>query len=402
MSDLSLKTSIKNYSLYSKGINKKNDIIIEYCFYLFFSSLALDGFLLTNNYSPISPSHIVLLLLVFYYFIGGRNTLIFEKDDFFLISLLLVAIISMIFALDSSRIFSAVLRFIYYIFIIMLSKNILKVYKICLSRALIIYSVPLLIVSIISIYNGVSYGGSGRLSYSENYNTTWYAAHLDVIVILSSYMIYKKKKILFYLLLGGGSFYFLLETQARLSILSLIVAPFLTFLFFKTINIKYSKFSKKTLLLLLVLSISIVLSILNFTKIMDYLAENYNRIYQTFMFRTVGSDAATAGRSTIWNSYLSEITKNPFNIAGWGMASTESGGSSPHNAYISLLYESSIVGLGIYISYFINLIVTNRKKPYLVFILMFMLILSLGNDMIHYKYFYIILISFFLLKYSVN
>ena len=379
-----------------KTIKQKN-VFIEYSFYFFFSMLALDGFFLTNNYTPTAPSHFLLAVLIIVYFLIEKNTLYIDRSDRILIALLLLAMISMLFAFGAKKVFLSVISFGYYVFIIIFLKNILKIYKISIYKALIIYSIPLLSISIFSFANKISYSETGRLSYSINYNTTWFAAHLIVIILLSIYLIIKneKKKVSYFSLLIAV--FFLLQTQTRTAIFSLILAIMSTYIFFFFVHLKTTRINFK---LFFIYFIILFIFIYFYKNILLFLSNNFPRIYSSLNFKEVGAENATAGRSTILLYYLEAIKQNPFNFAGWGMASLTSNFSSPHNAYITLLYESSIIGLILFLYYFIYLIFDNLNNKFFVYFLFFLLIYSFGNDMIHYKYFYIILISFFLVKHS--
>jgi O-antigen ligase len=359
----------------------------NYLVILLLTFIAIDGYIVPYLKIP-SPSHFIFLALVFYTHAKSGYKLLLNKELYILLIFTLMALMITV-VYSTNLILSAIelLPVLYYVIIAIYVYN--NIDRINITSLYYTYSISLILVCLVSYFGGVSASDSTyfRFSYNENYNPTWLAAHLVGSLILGA-VVYSSKSIVNILvvyLISILTLFFLLYTQSRTSIFALLISIGLVLVFGFITDILRNKLKRSyiyyTVIIVVVISIVSILYI----NIAD------NLIYLTRTFDTLEEgdyDRASAGRSYIWSVYLNLIVQE-FKPVGFGLASIISNINTPHNNYLLLVYELGVVPLLLWLYFHFSMLVKSQgviEKS----IGLFFFIFSIGNDMITYKYYWLL------------
>ncbi|MFW6310978.1 MAG: O-antigen ligase family protein [Nanoarchaeota archaeon] len=259
----------------------------------------------------------------------------------------------------------------------------------------------------------------GRLSLSESYNPSWYAALLGLGIILSTtnFSIGATPiKKLFWGLVVLLFLFVLIFTQGRNAMIALFLAGMIT------VITLYTKDLFKFIFYLVLkkrLANSMGIFIGGFIFIIFgviYIVNTYPdllTIERLMRIQSGNLDSITSNRATIWSNYFSIMEFDYHAFFGHGLWSSafiyeDYYGivKPPHNTFISVFFELGIVGLILYLSFLIalGLYVFKQKGIFAKAsqtTFLYALFLNFGNDMLTYKYFWItIFFSILLTKYN--
>jgi hypothetical protein len=196
------------------------------------------------------------------------------------------------------------------------------------------------------IWGGIYDRGIYRI-FGNNVWPNSFALYLNVIIMFTlSYYLERKKNI--YLLLFILYTYFLINTFSRSGFVSFILGITVTLLLK---NYKF-KFSRSTILLAVILLIFVV---------------SYNK-YQDIRLFQIGKENILGERVYIWNQIASNYRGSYFLGIGLGGYETIrpyiAKGLSPHNAYIYIITNIGLVGLMLFIFYFLYIFYKIYIKMY--------------------------------------
>lgn len=367
---------------------------VEYILYLFLASLAIDGYLILNY--GLGLSHFVYSALLLLSFIVYNGHLKVNSEIKFLAAVIFVLFLTFPFIVDSTVFVQRFSTLVYYLVIYI---TISQIKSVNIKKVFYVYS---LILLFICIYTYMSLNMSFlrmRFSYHIDYNPSWLAAHLVGVIFLAypSFKISGIRQKIVTIFIVILSLFFLFITQGRTSLFALILAIILMPAYhFRMNNSSWVKKSSKYLIYLFFVIFVIFLFVSIYSsEIIEWLSLNGHRIIGTF--ETTESDEATAGRTSIWVTYIQSFLSNPLPV-GLGMSSLVIGRAS-HNNYLLLLSEGSLIALVLWILFHIKLFNVSRNN-FERFIAIFFLIFSIGNDMLHYKYYWLLLYIFVIIRKS--
>lgn len=317
--------------------------------------------------------------------------------------------LSALWSPDATNTFQAVVRQLTYLaptFIIFFTR---RTEKNAADYAATYYIVSVLILAAISIgllLSGEA-GDRGRLSYSTDYNPTNFAAHISVsiILLLSHNTSFLPQKLVYKIIFLTILLLTLILTQGRNTIIALILSSFIV-IAIHMIKAKYNcKITRKTTnqafkgFIATVLGLFFLVSTYSWLLERGFISEKYyTRILSAVeVFESGDYDAATANRATNWQFYLNK----PMKLLGYGFLS-ERGlvnamnfRTTPHNAYITVLIHGGLFGLFLFMMFFVNLFYSSMsQKKYhkngttLLWLSLYLALLAIGNDVIHYMYFW--------------
>lgn len=360
-------------------------------------------------------SHIFLGLAIFVFVLTKLKEV---KLPFIFSFLLLFLILFSVSFLWTNNLESGV----YYVFVFLINLCILlvvinffcKYNKASLSTIIISYSIGCFLLGVLSISYFFRYGtmfGGGRITFGD-YNPSWAAAFHTVGILLLLYYNFKNQskftKVLRIFLLAF-LIVFLVLTQGRNSILALVIILVINSLnyFKKESYYIISKFKIKKATIrnfLIFVTISLFLIFFSYILIFNILGfefETFTRFQKLF---SGDRDTATAGRSTIWYNYLS-IIQNYFRGHGIGSSTLSYFNffgtyTPPHNIFILLFFETGIIGLFLYLIFKLYLFVYAYYSPYknLALVLsLYLLLISFGNDVLYYRYYWLVLMFLMIL-----
>lgn len=380
---------------------------------LYMISVPLEGVLDSYNVSWIGEIIVSLMLtqIVAKYF----------KKDFFKISIFESAIYLLIVWSALTITWSVNVKFSInsyliqiYLVIPVLFVVINKYKSLNIKYVIIVYLLSLSVTSLFSLYQYFILKNiyfAGRLTVSEFYNPSWFAALLGLGVITAFIYIKIERKIIyrtFGIILIGLFIIALMLTQGRTAIVALFGSClfYLTRLDYRThINkfLLHLKITKKFTLTIIVFASSILVVI----SIYVYILNNYPHLVniQRYLNLFSGDTAvATANRIPIWQNYFKILELSPNLIVGHGIwtspllyISNYGIYEPPHNGFISVLIELGLIGLLIYFFFYFSLLFKVNRGKKVNFrgaqvILIYAFLLNFGNDMITYKYFWILIV----------
>ena len=233
----------------------------------------------------------------------------------------------------------------------------------------------------------------GRLTYSADANPAalglFYALSIIICFYLRSCSVNKKLWLFFALFF----MFSLILTQARNSLISLSISFLLVIMPVAIINtlsnfislrarlIRYSSLKNAIFLVLTATVLYHVFILL--TAYIDFELMTH----RIFLILSGDSNQATAGRSTIWANYIAEIDSfNAMNfLFGIGSGMVYYQPISPHNTYISILFEHGLIGLILFklLVFLLALVLFKAKNShqlYSIYLFLFSLLIMFGND----------------------
>lgn len=376
--------------------------------YLFLMS-GWDYFFLNEVGFLFSPSIIIMLVIALVLFMRFLDNKANIKPPMYLVFLIIIvfySLLSLFWALNFQDGFGQVLRLFSYLlmaFLIVLTYGL----KYNLNTQVIIstYIVGLLTIGIYSLI--ISEAGFQRFITLGSGNPTEYSARL-IWGIISLFYIYKNTKLYlkpFVILLFIAFAIFLLLTQGRNAILALLGSLLLAISICYT-PIYYS-FIKKQIIVNIIrikhlLKVFALLIIFGFVihNVLFYfnLYEQLDRVLVLLEVMDEAPERITAGRSSIWQNYLS-ITD--FNLLiGNGVRSgrilySQVYGvwASPHNVFILIFFNYGILGITLFTGFILSLLYFPIKTIHFRFTLFTfaftLILLGFGNDTLYYKYWWI-------------
>jgi O-antigen ligase len=252
----------------------------------------------------------------------------------------------------------------------------------------------------------------GRLTVSATYNPSWLAAQAGVAVLLSATMladVHKRRgRGALWIVAGSISLLGLLMTQGRnaLLALSIVGAAFLGMALARSAvrwtssgRLPRSRF-RTGLQLAAMAGILAAVGLLGLIGLATKYPElvSYARLLQ---LTSGDASLATAGRTDTWRSYVWILGQSNQWIVGWGVWSAPFvyftwflDLEPPHNTFLSVLVELGIVGLALYLAAFVTLAANTYRLTGVIAqgaraVLAYAFLLSFGNDMLTYKYFWL-------------
>lgn len=385
----------------------RKSYIYNLCSFFAFFFIPL-GAVFTDSLSfPISP-HVPLFVLLTVVLVGqavARNNIprLDRPVMFFLLSIVVLLPVAMQSInidgiIDSYR---RQLELLLPYFVLLLSTLVYNRSAIISLKGYVLGSLVSAIYAFSLFFSGEVYF-AGRLTVSELYNPTAFGAHLAASIIFALWLNEKREiNSIALLAIVGPLVIALFMSQSRNAILGVALAV-CAFLFMRIIiSISAARRNgeiEKTFVasifktLLIVIVFSIVLAF--FFSSADLDEKFYSRILATFE----GNDAAaaTGNRSWIWQNYI----ETEFPIFGLGFNNTASlifqAGQEhfPHNAFLLAYVQGGIVFMFLYVA-FLYLLIDHglpraKGRPSSLFMIaFFLIIISFGNDVYQYIYFWV-------------
>ncbi|WP_147802805.1 O-antigen ligase family protein [Alkalicoccus halolimnae] len=378
-----------------------------------------DGFFLLELNFPISPSFLFLGLSILIHFVlicsDSSPKLKAPKFLIPLFILLIYATFTLIWTTDINgglieviTIWSYFLTIIH-IYTLINSRNIYVIYL------LWYYIFGALTIGIYSIIrNGLLID---RFTIIGGLNPSWYAAFLTWAIV-ACYVVYNKSKTpgkITAVLSAGTMIFILILTQGRTSILALSVSLIITIIIYfiteitvnRTINFKRLNSMHIKKLLITTSIISIIGWGISVVIVETGASERLNRIAEISELVSGDRDDATAGRTIIWERYTDILASTAAVGGGVNSSSdiyTKYYGieNSPHNIYISILVEYGVLGLLLWGTLILLIMKSafqnNEMKFPLIWFAFIFTFLGIGNDILYYKYWWIGLLIFVIIK----
>ncbi len=376
-------------------------------------ALLMDHFVLMELGFPFSPSFLILiilfLLLIFFHgkwiFSNINHSSILIGWAVFFFYLFLSMLVTEASPKGEQAFDHFIIR-ISYFFIPVIISFVLRFYP--FEPGWLVFLAAIICV-FLGYYGMNNYYGSRetqfRLTFSEDYNPTWYAAILGLIILILLHELFNfsllLKLIAIFMLIT--MFFYLLLTQGRNAMVGLVMA--LIIYFFNNFSVKRFLIISGTLgflIFLFIVNLNLFTKLeLDFSRVellIDYLSLSESN---TTM---LDSNDASAGRTERWKDYLSippTLFGQGYNSSAFILGKTY---GNPHNSYILVFVEFGLIGFLIYI--LVNYYLWKRAFSFSkslkstsnlpLAILVYLLVISMGNDVIYYKYFWIG-ITFFLI-----
>lgn len=244
---------------------------------------------------------------------------------------------------------------------------------------------------------------SGRLTYSEGYNPSAFGANIAAAIILLPLVIPVKRTLYITLLFLGVSFLFVVSlvlSQSRNALLALTLAGVGYFLLIslKKLRSRAGKIRGGKAMLRGVAGATVLLAVLGASLFLLFKNVDVDQRYFARLMALLewsDSGAATAGRDTIWRSYI----ELPVPFFGFGFDNTESFISLvglqdfPHNSFILLYMQGGVVFLSLYLVFIFLMLKEVRPRSGVAVPLSvaggYLFLLNFGNDVYQYPYFWI-------------
>ena len=348
--------------------------------YLFL--LSWDGYFLLSTGLPFSLSFIplgVIGIVFLSQILVMRKSLYIDRLLIPLILLLLYMFVSMLWA-PTIHINSYIILLSYFMTLFIIN-YLVKVQKINIS---VIYGYFLGVLTIGLFTYSTGEITQARFSITEGFNPTWYAAQILWAIVISVYFIQNTNFLSKVLLIAADVFllFLLILTGGRNAFIALVLSLTISILYLY--RFKAKKIIKYTFMfLVLVTSTYYIIEATVGLEILD-------RFIDIRLLIEGDSSRATAGRTDIWINYLNVI--NEYVIFGSGFKSS-SGivGESAHNIYITVLFETGIIGILLLLLFIQKLIMVSLKVKNTLSITILamslaLLLLGFGNDTLYYKY----------------
>ena len=165
-------------------------------------------------------------------------------------------------------------------------------------------------------------------------------------------------------------------TSKRGVAIALVVSFILTYMIWRKFSVK---------------AIVSTISLIVVGAILISIFSEQNEVIQLFLQRFDSTDGdITTGRSEIWQSALDKLTNNFFGMGtGASYAIYDTG---LHNIYLQLYYDHGLIGVIIYLLFFINNLVyaIKRKEAVAIYIQLLMLVYGMSGNPIYSNSFFIV------------
>ena len=401
---------------------QKTFYISSFLLFLYIISVPLEGIFYYHNVTWIGTVIVSLMVVVYPFLILFKSKLRFNYIEILIYILIIWSLLTLIFSNDFTRTTNSIFLQVYLLFpvlfLLILKYNYLPNYKLLINS----YSIALLFALAYSLFNIFILGNvfeHGRLSLSESYNPSWFAALLGLGVILSITNVSianNTMRKLFWSLVILIFLFVLIFTQGRNAMVALFLAGMITvivlytkdffrFVFYLVLKKRLAKVMAIFIGVLIITIFSVVYIVNTYPELLS--------IERLMRFQSGDIDSITSNRATIWTNYFKIFEFDHHAIFGHGLWSSafiyeEYYGivKPPHNTFISVFFELGIVGLIIYLCFFIALGIHTFKQRGILAkasqaTFLYAFFLNFGNDMLTYKYFWItIFFSILLVKYN--
>jgi O-antigen ligase len=333
------------------------------------------------DYGRSSPSHFVALPLIFIAILWFAHKRTEPRVLFLLFAVLVLLGLGLLKSVDPMISIRRTIIILYYMAILLAAYSLLSARPERIGIFLLAMVFGVLLSSIYGWW--LHYEPPMRLTVSPGYNPTWLGAGLAVtILILFSFALRSRSLLLRTLLAGSIAFsvYLLILTQAQTALYSLIGAAVVW------AALRMRRDPKAVIAIIVALSLAVVL-VMSTDVVED--APRVQRTMDLFESEEVGGedfDRVTAGRTAIWRDFLGMENLSIVGV-GWGNAvALSSYNKTPHNNYITVLIESGILGIIVFLWLMLRAWFFVRGRPLSMLAFLFFSIFMFGNDMIHYKY----------------
>jgi O-Antigen ligase len=243
-----------------------------------------------------------------------------------------------------------------------------------------------------------------RLSLVEDYNPSWLGGFLSLGVLASAWRLrrvsWAPRRGLF-VFAGGVSLIGVVFTQTRNSLAALLVGAVLTvavhYLHAALERQSVNATMVQALKGLILVSVGAGVAWMTYRGISDATGvafSDLDRLGRTLS--GVSASTTTAGRSVIWARGLQFFTQPVWGL-GYGsfpvLYEARFGQyTQAHNLYLQVAVDTGVIGLGIVISFFLSAwrrVWASRSTFAVVWTFWYLVLLSIGNDAIGYKHFWL-------------
>lgn len=338
----------------------------------------LDPVILSQTAVP-GPSHFFVLMLIVRHARVSRTRII---NAVTVVSILGLLTLSAAFASPSANSIFELMRVAYYLVI---AASIISFFRCRPSSVGSALKTQLLASLGVSVFAYLVFFEPGqRLSLGDGFNPTWLAFYCVVGCVCSMFFIRSGLSAFFAALnvvALGWFLYIIFLTQGQTSLFSAA-------LFIMIASLSFSG------VIFILVAAAIVLpnlqNILDFA--FDFTLQYAPRVHRTlFRFNDHSLDYVSSGRTEIARRILDQPDAHTMLGRGIG-TSNELIGVTPHNAYISVYVDFGLVGLIIFLVGFAYIGWHLAKAPIGAALVALHASLMLGNDMLYYKFWYILVI----------
>jgi len=370
--------------------------------YLFL--LPWDGLFLIELNFPFSPSFIPLgfVAVIYVFLLLKKRKILVPQVLKPLILLFFYMLLSLLWTPALNEGLSNGIRIVSYVATAIILYNLSHAFKINVQYLIMAF---LLGVFLVGVYSFQQVGFSmQRFSIAGGFNPSWYAAFLLWGVIFADFLskLFKRKHKIFFISTILFMLFLLLLTQGRNSILALVASYIFVIIINFIIRI-FTKIKKRSFVVnldpvrlkTLFSFFGVFTIIISFYILFNYLNlwDNIERVFLITELIDGDPDRATAGRTIIWDNYLQLFDNNI--IFGEGVRAHDAlAYSSPHNNYITLLYNFGILGFLLWMIFLgkvfkLSLIMDKNRTFLFRWFFFATLFLGIGNDILYYKYWWI-------------